>query len=158
AARARSWARGGRRRSSADETRAPPRTTAPRARRAPAPCPGPRVGRVAAPSDAPSPSSSPPPRRRASSSAPRAPPTGSPSGPAFGSRLVPPTRRAHRGEYLLDARQHAVGEVPVDVAELGKVVRVLDVLQREPRSQAPRELEHLGPLESLHPGEHALDV
>ena len=59
-----------------------------------------------------------------------------------------------RGAYGLDAGEHAVLVVPVGIVELGKVVRVLDVLEREPGVEPPRERQHLlalQPLERLEP-------
>ena len=47
--------------------------------------------------------------------------------------------------------------MPVGIVELGKVVRVLHVLHREPRLQPAREVEHLLRLELLDRDELALD-
>src|SRR5690349_21300658 len=65
-----------------------------------------------------------------------------------------PQRRAHR----LDTSEHSVGVMPVRIGELRKVVRVLDVLEREARLEAPCEIEHLLALELFELVDLPLDV
>src|SRR6185369_1447017 len=50
----------------------------------------------------------------------------------------------------LNPSQLAVLEVPVRVVEVREIVRVADILRRQPWAKPPRELEHLPLLELLH--------
>src|SRR5580693_5203993 len=51
--------------------------------------------------------------------------------------------------HALNAGEDAVGVVPIGIVELGKIVRVSDVLVREAGMKAPREVDHLALLERL---------
>ena len=88
-------------------------------------------------------------------------------GPCWGAgpvRTAAPTRCDHpgrgargAGNDALNAREMAIFEVPIGVAEFGKIVRITNVLGRQIGLEASSQLDHLASLQFFHRGQKVQD-